>query len=95
MIARIVPGLAAALLLAAAASLAQTPPAATPAALADGPGKDRVVAACGGCHAPEIVTGQHHDQAGWTKVMNQMIENGAMISDADFAAVTAYLAKHY
>lgn len=83
----------------AAIAQAQAQPApqvaATPATdLPDGPGKDRLLATCGSCHDPRIVIGQHHDLPGWQELIDQMIARGANVSDPDYAAISAYLAKN-
>lgn len=73
-----------------------TPPSPAPAnMLPPGPGHDTMVRVCSGCHAPEIAAQQRLSQEGWKDLVDTMAGRGAQGSDADFAEITAYLAKNF
>jgi competence protein ComEA len=75
--------------LVSAAVIAQSP------ALPDGPGKDRMVQACGRCHEPERSAALRLTREGWDKVIADMVARGAVLADADRAAVLDYLATQF
>ncbi len=82
----------------ALAAAAQVPPAAAPGdadKLPPGPGRETMVRVCSGCHTPAIVVDQRLTPAGWGSVVEQMAANGAQGTDADFAAIKAYLATSF
>lgn len=56
------------------------------------PGKDKLVAACGGCHQPDIVIGQQRDAEGWREVVDQMVARGATVQETDYEQIITYLA---
>ena len=60
--------------------------------LPDGPGRDVMVRVCAQCHSPEIAAQQSLDAAGWKAVVNQMANNGANGTDAEFDTIANYLA---
>src|SRR3954471_7260409 len=73
-------------------------PALTSACLADdfkslpeGPGRDVMVRVCAQCHSPEVAAQQSLDAAGWKALVDQMANNGAQASDAEFDTITKYL----
>ncbi|MDE2597789.1 MAG: hypothetical protein KGL44_13025 [Sphingomonadales bacterium] len=82
---------------------AQTPPAPPPpvpmpeviAAFADGPERLTVATACCACHAPGIITGKRFDGDKWGQVVDQMIDKGARVNDADYDTIVGYLARNY
>jgi cytochrome c5 len=89
---------------AAAPALAADPvaappaPAAAAAAPADGfaslpagTGRDVTVRVCAQCHSPEVVAHQNLDAQGWKDLVNQMANNGANGTDADFDTISKYL----
>lgn len=91
-------GVAAATLFASVSLGAQTtPPAAAPAGdgLPDGPGRATLVRVCSGCHEPTVVTQHRMKEKDWHDLVEMMAGNGAMGTDADFAEITAYLAKNF
>ena len=47
------------------------------------------------CHDAGIFANQSLDAEGWKETVNQMASSGAEGSDADFAAITAYLTKAF
>ena len=63
--------------------------------LPPGDGRDLVMRVCSKCHTPDIVAGQFLDAQDWKDLVNQMANNGAQGSDADFAQITDYLAKSF
>jgi mono/diheme cytochrome c family protein len=50
---------------------------------------------CGACHSAGAVTREKMDTAGWERTVNQMIQRGAQLSDAEKAALVQYLAANY
>jgi mono/diheme cytochrome c family protein len=76
--------------------------AATPAAWADdykslpeGQGRDVMVRVCAQCHSPEIAAQQKLDAQGWKDLVNQMANNGANATDAEFDTIAKYLATSF
>ena len=70
----------------------------TPAQLAAfpaGEGREVIARVCSGCHALEAVTQQRLAPAYWTRIVDAMAGTGAQGSDAEFAAITAYLTKAF
>lgn len=60
-----------------------------------GPGRDVMVKVCSQCHSPEIAAQQTLDAQGWKDLVNQMANNGAQASDADFDTIAKYLAASF
>ena len=60
-----------------------------------GPMHDTVVKACAQCHSADVVSSQRKTRAGWADTVNQMVANGAQVSDAEFDKVVDYLAKNF
>ena len=83
--------LAASLLVAAAPAFAQDDYKALP----PGPGRDVTVKVCAQCHSPEIVASQSMDAQGWKDLVNQMANNGAQATDAEFDTISKYLAASF
>jgi mono/diheme cytochrome c family protein len=75
--------------------------AATPAladdfkSLPEGPGRDVMVRVCSQCHSPEVAAQQRLDPTGWKALVDQMANNGAQASDAEFNTITQYLATSF
>ncbi|HVW72851.1 MAG TPA: cytochrome c [Rhizomicrobium sp.] len=63
--------------------------------LPPGPGRDVMVKVCSQCHSPEIAAQQNLDAQGWKDLVNQMANNGAQASDADFDTITKYLTASF
>ncbi len=59
--------------------------------LPEGPGRDVTVRVCAQCHSPEIAAQQSLDAAGWKALVDQMANNGANGTDAEFDTITKYL----
>jgi len=64
-------------------------------ALPEGPGRDVAVRVCSQCHSPEIVAQQKLDAQGWKDLVNQMANNGANGTDAEFDTIAKYLATAF
>lgn len=94
---RLLIGLAIGAVLVAAAppKKAKPPKAVVAAALPIGPGQALVQSKCSACHAIGIVTGAHKSKAQWEASVEQMIDRGAPVSDAEFDPVVAYLVKNF
>jgi mono/diheme cytochrome c family protein len=60
-----------------------------------GAGRDVMVKVCSQCHSPEIAAQQNLDAQGWKDLVNQMANNGAQASDADFDTITKYLTASF
>ncbi len=60
-----------------------------------GPGRDVMVRVCAQCHSPEIAAQQKLDAAGWKDLVNQMANNGAQATDAEFDTISKYLAASF
>jgi virginiamycin B lyase len=86
----ILPIFAATLLCCASAAWSQPAPQNFP----DGPGKDIVVATCGGCHAINRLRAGY-TPAGWNMLQHMMQNMGAPIAPEDWPAVTTYLMKNF
>jgi cytochrome c5 len=84
------------------AAAGQTPPPAAAsggmagsAALPPGEGRDVTMRVCGKCHDAGMLVNQDLDAEGWKQTVDQMASSGAVGTDADFAAITAYLTKAF
>jgi cytochrome c5 len=67
-------------------------------ALADGAGRERVVAACSMCHSLDyiVMNSPFQDQTGWEKTVKKMATvYGAPLTAEETAAIVAYLTSHY
>jgi mono/diheme cytochrome c family protein len=64
-------------------------------ALPEGPGRDVMVRVCAQCHSPEIAAQQKLDAQGWKDLVNQMANNGANATDAEFDTIAKYLATTF
>jgi hypothetical protein len=53
------------------------------------------VRVCSQCHSPEIVAHQSLDAQGWKDLVNQMANNGANATDAEFDTIAKYLAASF
>jgi virginiamycin B lyase len=60
----------------------------------DGPGKDIVVATCGGCHDINRIRAGY-SPAGWNMLQHMMQNMGAPIAPEDWPTVTTYLMKNF
>lgn len=64
-------------------------------ALPPGEGRDVTVKVCAQCHSPELVASQKLDAQGWKDLVNQMANNGAQATDAEFDQISKYLAASF
>ena len=64
-------------------------------ALPPGPGRDVTVRVCAQCHSPEVAAQQSLDASGWKALVDQMANNGAQASDAEFDTISKYLAASF
>jgi hypothetical protein len=78
-----------------AATAVQKQPAQPDAPLPDGKGKELAQKYCATCHATSVWTKQHHTEAQWSSIMDNMISKGLNASDDDVDTITAYLAAHF
>ena len=60
-----------------------------------GDGREATLRVCTGCHTPEIILQQRLAPADWALLVDNMAGRGATGTDADFAAITAYLSKSF
>ena len=63
--------------------------------LPEGAGRDVTVRVCAQCHSPEIAAQQKLDGQGWKDLVNQMANNGANATDAEFDTIAKYLATSF
>jgi mono/diheme cytochrome c family protein len=63
--------------------------------LPEGAGRDVTVRVCSQCHSPEIAAQQKLDTQGWKDLVNQMANNGANATDAEFDTIAKYLATAF
>ena len=63
--------------------------------LPEGSAKKTVEAACGSCHALDIVTGKQWSHEKWQDVVQAMVERGAALKKDETADVVSYLAKNF
>ena len=64
-------------------------------ALPPGDGRDVMVRVCAQCHSPEVAAQQSLDASGWKALVDQMANNGAQASDAEFDTISKYLAASF
>jgi cytochrome c5 len=89
--------LAAAALLAVGSArvTAATPAAAAPAAAQDEKGERVLNSSCGGCHDLRPVQSSARDKDSWNELVQNMLQKGADVADADIPVLVDYLAEHY
>ena len=78
-------GVAAALLVGAGASAAQTQP----------PGEKILMQSCQGCHDLRVVQTSAMNAEGWTKTIDEMTKMGAEVAEADKPVLVRYLALNF
>ena len=64
-------------------------------ALPTGAGAEVVKVRCATCHESDLITSQRLSAAGWVREVDKMIRWGALLSDANRAALQSYLAEHF
>ncbi|MBV8564582.1 MAG: hypothetical protein JO273_03900 [Methylobacteriaceae bacterium] len=80
--------LIAALLCAAAPTFGETK-------LPDGPGRQEVETACGGCHELSRIANAGYSAQDWRTVVHMMLNVGAKLPDNELSTVVDYLAAHF
>jgi hypothetical protein len=63
--------------------------------LPDGPGKEVILNICTQCHDLARVRRTRLNAEGWAEVLGNMLNEGAPLTDADFAAALRYLARNF
>ena len=63
------------------------------ATLPAGEGRAETIKVCSQCHAPDLVANQRMDEPGWRAMVNQMANNGAQGTDAEFETIIRYLTQ--
>jgi cytochrome c5 len=63
--------------------------------LPDGPGKEVVLNVCTQCHDLQRVRRERLSPAGWAEILQAMLNEGAPLTDQDFATVLRYLARNF
>jgi cytochrome c1 len=63
--------------------------------LPDGPGKEVVLNVCTQCHDLQRVRRERLSAEGWSEILLAMLNEGAPLTDKDFASVLRYLAKNF
>jgi glucose/arabinose dehydrogenase len=58
-------------------------------------GRDELVRSCNVCHPIMAMLGQQRSEPEWKGVMDAMRGRGAVVTDAEAARITSYLAKHF
>ena len=59
------------------------------------PAEDAFFKVCSDCHDPDRIRETRRTRSGWEDVIYQMIDKGAVGTDADFNLVLQYLLGHY
>ncbi|HVA62800.1 MAG TPA: PQQ-binding-like beta-propeller repeat protein [Terriglobales bacterium] len=65
------------------------------ATLPPGNGRDLVAQTCNLCHGLEVITSMHQDKDGWTATVNQMVNQGAQLTDPQILTVADYLTRNF
>jgi len=63
--------------------------------LPDGAGKEVILTICTQCHDLQRVRRTRLNAEGWAEVLGNMINEGAPLTDSDFAAALRYLARNF
>jgi cytochrome c5 len=63
--------------------------------LPDGPGKEVVLNICTQCHDLQRVRRERRSAEGWAEILQAMLNEGAPLTDEDFATVLRYLARNF
>jgi hypothetical protein len=70
-------------------------PAEPEAALAPGPGQEKVRSACLGCHGAGMIAHEPRERRGWERIVDRMTLWGAPAQAADRELIVDYLTKNY
>jgi cytochrome c5 len=94
-----VPVAAATLLVVGSERVMSAAPAAVPAAAAavaqDAKGEKIMNQSCAGCHDLRPIQSGARDKDGWNDIVQNMLQKGADVADADIPVLVDYLAEHY
>ncbi|MGH9415714.1 MAG: c-type cytochrome [Terriglobales bacterium] len=82
------------LLAVSVAAWVQKPASKTPT-LPLGSGRSAVIAQCSQCHGLRRIIAAHLDRAGWENVVDDMVQRGADLTDAQVKIIVSYLALHF
>jgi hypothetical protein len=63
--------------------------------LPDGPGKEVVLNICTQCHDLQRVRRERRSPEGWAEILQAMLNEGAPLTDQDFATALRYLARNF
>lgn len=63
--------------------------------LPEGPGKEVVLTVCTQCHDLQRVRRERLSAEGWSEILLAMLNEGAPLTDKDFASVLRYLARNF
>jgi len=63
--------------------------------LPDGPGKEVVLNICTQCHDLQRVRRERRNAEGWAEILQAMLNEGAPLTDQEFATVLRYLARNF
>jgi len=63
--------------------------------LPDGPGKEVILNICTQCHDLQRVRRTRLDAEGWAEILDTMLNEGAPLTQKDFAAVLRYVARNF
>ena len=76
-------------------SAAQDGSPAVPAASQDDKGERIMNQSCGGCHDLRPLQSSARDKDGWNDIVQNMLQKGADVADADIPVLVDYLAEHF
>jgi competence protein ComEA len=77
------------------ASTAIAPDGAAQDELPRGPGRETVEVICGSCHDVGTTTGARRTSNDWKRIVDAMINRGALGTDDEFKTVIQYLSKYF
>ncbi len=63
--------------------------------LPDGPGKEVILNICTQCHDLQRVRRTRLDAEGWAEILDTMLNEGAPLTEKDFATALRYLARNF
>ena len=69
----------------------QEPPPAPAATFPEGAGRDVAVRICTECHPVARITRHRDSRVGWAQILDQMLDEGAHITDPDWDTLVSYL----
>ena len=62
--------------------------------LPEGPGKEIVLKKCQACHDLDLIGSQRGSRDKWAGILDEMVNNGLVISEKEKALVLEYLSSH-